>query len=105
VSDMQPLNEGTGEAYIIYNDNAPNEYYLLENRHKSRWDAFLPGEGLLITHVDYDEDIWRRNKVNATGNGAKNDHQRLTIFHASNTTSYGHDVQPCSIMQITTAPI
>ena len=94
VSDMHPLNEGTGEAYIIYNDNAPDEYYLLENRHQSRWDAYLPGEGLLITHIDYDEDIWRRNKVNATGYGAKNDHQRLTIFHASNTISYGHDAYP-----------
>jgi len=28
------------------------EYFLIENRQKIGWDAFLPGDGLLIWHID-----------------------------------------------------
>jgi len=69
-----------GTAFLVYNDNAPNEYYILENRKKTHWDAALPGEGLLILHVDYNAARWRRNTVNTTP-----DHQRCSIFHADNS--------------------
>jgi hypothetical protein len=32
--------------------NEPEEYYLVENRRKEGFDAELPGEGLLVWHVD-----------------------------------------------------
>ena len=53
ITGMKPLSEG-GESYIIYNDANRNEYYLLENRQKTGWDAGIPGNGLLVIHVDYD---------------------------------------------------
>ena len=80
ISGMKALEEG-GEAYIIYNDADKNEYYLLENRSKTRWDAAQSGEGLLVLHVDYDPTVWRNNTVNS-GNG---DHQHLTVIAADNS--------------------
>ena len=91
IINQKPINEH-GVSYIIYNDNHKDEYYLLENRNKTRWDSYLPGAGLLIIHVDYDEDIWNNNTVNTTG--MNNDHQRLTIFHASNSVHGGNDAYP-----------
>lgn len=83
VTDMRPLSEG-GQSYIVYNPANRNEYYMLENRAKSGWDKYIPGEGMLILHVDYDEPIFMwYNSPNTFQYG--NDHQRLTIFHADNT--------------------
>lgn len=80
ISGMKPLEEG-GTAYIIYNDDNLKEYYLLENRSKTRWDAAQAGEGLLVVHVDYDENVWQNNQVNS---GSSN-HQRLTVIAADNS--------------------
>lgn len=78
ISGMKALEDG-GLAYIIYNDGHKDEYYLLENRQKTGWDAGLPGEGLLVTHVDYDFDAWRDNTINAGS------HQRFTPIAADNS--------------------
>lgn len=85
IDGMAPLSED-GEAYIIYNDANPDEYYMLENRQQTGWDAALPGRGLLILHVDFDKQIWEANGVNVvqTYGSFQNDHQRMTIFHADN---------------------
>jgi immune inhibitor A len=41
------------DIYRIYPDGAPsNEYFLLENRQKSGYDAYLPSAGMLIWHID-----------------------------------------------------
>lgn len=79
VTDMQPLSEN-GKAYIIYNDNRKDEYYLLENRQKTGWDTTLDGQGLLVLHVDFDAAVWNVNAVNADP-----DHQRCTLIHADNS--------------------
>lgn len=78
ITNMKALSEG-GEAYIIYNKANNNEFYMLENRQKTGWDAALPGNGLLILHVDYSQSIWRNNQINIDPT-----HQRVTIFHADN---------------------
>lgn len=77
INAMTPMAD-TGEAYIIYNDNNKDEYYLLENRQISGWDAALPNSGMLIIHVDYDTYTWANNMVNSTSR------QRCTIFIADN---------------------
>ncbi len=64
ITGMRPLSEG-GEAFIIYNDAHRDEYYILENRQKTGWDACLEGNGLLVTHIDYDKNEWRYNSVNS----------------------------------------
>lgn len=93
---VQPMS-ADGDAYIIKNKGHKDEYYILENRQKTGWDSYLPASGLMITHVDYDADIWDWNMPNtsgkyedANGNTKTNDHQRLTIFRAGNSSSdYG----------------
>jgi M6 family metalloprotease-like protein len=42
------------EAYLI-NTTTTNEYFLLENRQKTGFDAEVPGHGLLIYRIDQDE--------------------------------------------------
>ena len=93
---VQPMS-ADGDAYIIKNKGHEDEYYILENRQKTGWDSYLPASGLMITHVDYDADIWDWNMPNtsgkyedANGNTKTNDHQRLTIFRAGKSTAeYG----------------
>jgi hypothetical protein len=93
IDNLKPLSDGGG-AYIIYNDNHKDEYFLLECRHKVGWDSELGGSGLLVLHVDYLPNIWKYNTVNAfgryrdaAGNIATNDHMRLTIVPADNARS------------------
>ena len=95
VVEQKPLTE-KGNAYVIYNDACHDEYYILENRDQKGWDAFLPGKGLLIVHVDYDADLWESNIVNTTGFIYKkyNSHQRMTVFHASNSLYGGDEAFP-----------
>ena len=84
VSDMQALDDAD-DIFIIKNKANDNEYYLLENRQKKGWDAGIPASGMLILHVDYDEDIWAYNLINTKNTDERyplNDHQRCTIFHA-----------------------
>lgn len=50
-------NDGT-----LYN----NEYFLFETRKADSWDAKLPGDGMLIWHIDYDRSTWMGNRVNST---------------------------------------
>lgn len=87
---MKALTDPAGEAYVIYNDAHPDEYYLLENRRQQSWDKYTPEEGLLIIHVDYDPLLWENNVVNTEGTFTRadgytanftNDHPRMTPFH------------------------
>ncbi len=105
VKDMQAQDVKYGQAFVVYNDNNKNEYYLIENRQQSVgiWDKQLPASGMMITHVDYDENIWEWNNVNTIVNYSNqhgpeyayldNDHQRLTIFHADNEEGSSADSQ------------
>lgn len=78
IEGMKALAAG-GDTYIFYNDGNENEYYMLENRQKTGWDAALPGEGLIVLHVDYSKGAWEDNQVNY--NAAR---QRMTVISADN---------------------
>ena len=93
VAGLKAISEGGG-AYVLKNKAHEDEYYIIENRQKTGWDAYLPSEGVMITHVDYDAYIWWNNMPNTKGNYYDenenvyyNDHQRLTIFRAGKSTS------------------
>lgn len=45
--------ENNAFAYKLWtNGSASNEYYLVENRQQTGFDAYLPGSGVLVYHVD-----------------------------------------------------
>ena len=72
------------QAYLIRNDSYENEYYIVENRQKKGWDKELPGSGIMVFYIDFDEGIWTGEIdecVNSSGR------KRYTIFPASNKTS------------------
>ena len=91
ITAMKPLTE-SDEVYIIYNQGNRDEFYLLENRQRTGFDAALPGQGMLILHVDYDEDIWDYNLVNTNNDdtryGPLNDHQRCVPLRADGKDYY-----------------
>lgn len=70
----------SNRAIRLSSPTNPNEYFVLENRQKTGWDAYLPARGLMISHIDYDEDIWNKNAVNIDKN-----HQRVMMMAADNT--------------------
>lgn len=50
------------------NSQVENEFFLLESRKRSsfKWDAYLPGSGMLVHRVDMtDKSMWDNNEVNA----------------------------------------
>ena len=80
IAGVKPMSEG-GDFYMIRNDNHPDEYYLLENRQKTGWDAGIVAGGLLVLHVDYDPQFFNNpNKTKDTNNT----HQRCAIVNADN---------------------
>lgn len=79
VTGMKPLAEAP-EAYILYNEANRDEYYLLENRQPTGFDAGLYGHGMLVVHVDYLASAWISNNVNTSSS-----HQRMTIIPADGT--------------------
>lgn len=71
---LPPLEECRGAVLLtdsgvnvadVLNPN-PKKYYLLENRKQEGWDAYLPGEGLMITKINYSASKWVNNTVNNT---------------------------------------
>ena len=43
---------------------SPSVFYVLENRQKEGWDAYIPGHGMLITRIYYKYTWWKGNTVN-----------------------------------------
>ena len=89
IKGMKGLEENDGKAYVIYNDNHKDEYYLLENHKGHGWDAYTPEQGLLVIHVDYDKKLFDNNIVNTKGEFTPaggydgyytNDHPRMAPF-------------------------
>lgn len=86
VKGMKPLIDSPN-AYVIYNDGNENEFMMLENRTDDRWFKIYGFGfdydnicGLLVTHVDYDAEVWKANGPNDDP-----DHQRVALVPASGT--------------------
>ena len=80
ITGMKPLATNP-EAYIIRNDAHRDEFYVVENRQPVAWDEPLPGSGIIIFHVNYDEN-WKRFTEPNKPYYKKN----LYIIAANNTT-------------------
>lgn len=82
ITGMKPLATNP-EAYIIRNDAHRDEFYVVENRQPVAWDEPLPGSGIIIFHVNYDEN-WKRTTVPNVPYKKKN----LYIIPANNNTYF-----------------
>ena len=68
---LQPL-QTYNSAYLIADgihnllgsSPSPKEFFLLEYRTKTGWDAYLPGQGMLVWHIDYSAAAWAENTPN-----------------------------------------
>jgi len=79
------------QGYILRTP-VENEFFTIENRQKTGWDAYLPGHGMIVTRVDStDLNVWAQNKVNCNP-----DHNYFEMLRAGNSTSgdVGSDAFP-----------
>jgi immune inhibitor A len=68
--------------YRLWKDGAASqEYFLVENRQKNRYDAQLPGEGLLIWHID-----------EAIANNTNETHYKVALMQADGKRDLENDV-------------
>lgn len=81
ITPVNPGDKGTNltlyasgtSDYNIYQINSrgiyqgyqtPGVCYYIENRQQIKWDAYLPGHGMLIWKLDYNATDWQNNQVN-----------------------------------------
>lgn len=76
------LNPIAGGDFCIIPTGDKEEFFLLENRQQTGWDKYIPGHGMLIWHIDYDENIFAYNEVNNTAS-----HQYADIEEANNNAN------------------
>lgn len=76
----------SNDGCIIQTENT-NEFFLLENRQQSGWDKYIPGHGMLIWHIDFNQSIWNRNIVNNSSS-----HQYVDIVEAGGTANNANTV-------------
>lgn len=70
--DKTQISNTNNQAFLLsattHNLNganpSPKEFFLLEYRKKTGWDTYLPAEGMLIWHIDYDQTAWDSNVPN-----------------------------------------
>ncbi len=71
----------SNSGYVIPTSKA-TEYFLLENRQQTGTDAYIPGHGMLIWHIDYVSSVWNSNTVNNSAS-----HQYVDIVEAGRGSS------------------
>lgn len=79
---LPPLDAGNMAYRIDVDGTGCREYFILEYRRNEGWDKYLPGSGMLVWHVDMDEQRWTSNTVNTDPT-----HQYLDIIEADGRES------------------
>lgn len=74
-------SKDTDKAVCVTSDLNKNEYFIFENRYRTGWDRYLPGVGILVTHITYSASQWSNNKPN------NEKIQLVTIMPADNKLS------------------
>lgn len=72
-----PSLASSNQCHLIQTSRQ-NEFFLIENRQNEGWDAYLPGHGMLIWHVDFNQQVFDNNTVN---NNSR--HQYVEIIKAN----------------------
>ncbi|MBQ7209579.1 MAG: M6 family metalloprotease domain-containing protein [Paludibacteraceae bacterium] len=74
----------------------PKNFYILENRQNIGWDKYLPGHGMLIWRVQYNQSYWDYNipngvDWNSAGTKITKYHQGMNIMAADGKVKYEID--------------
>ncbi len=92
---LLPLYQGTtipantdNQAYLLSAithdlngaDPKPAEFFMVEYRKKTGWDAYLPGEGMLIWHIDYDQTAWENNGPNNYNESTQTQASHMRVY-------------------------
>jgi len=94
---LHPLNDSK-EALLMCDSDAhnldgvrpnPKKFYLMENRTKTGWDAYLPGKGMLITKINYSYNKWSQNTVNNSSSNMGVDLMEAKANTSSGISAYG----------------
>lgn len=80
---LEPITSNTG--YLIETEKT-NEFFLLENRQQKGWDTFIPGHGMLIWHIDFNQAKFNDNSVNNSKT-----HQYVDIVEANNEANSNNE--------------
>ncbi len=74
---------------LVASNPTPKEFFMVEYRKKIGWDLYLPGEGMCIWHIDYDQTAWDNNEPNNyTGSiQTPTSHMRLYLQPLSGSTT------------------
>ena len=78
--ELEKLNE-SNHAYMILTEKE-NEFFLFENRQQEGNDLYIPGHGMLIWHIDINQEVFDENVVNDDA-----DHQCVDLIEADNRLS------------------
>lgn len=77
---IEPIHT-SNTGYIIPCER-DNEFFLFENRQNEGGDRFIPGHGMLVWHIDFQQRAWDNNIVNNVRN-----YQRIDLVEADNSLS------------------
>lgn len=69
----------TNKAFIMTTEEKPDEFFMMEYRVKEGWDEYLPAQGMLIWHIDFNQNLWDWNTPNNVM-----DHHRVDLVRADN---------------------
>lgn len=84
LEDLNTSNRALRQGILdVIGQRYSKEYWLLETRSKTGWDEYLPGEGMLIWHVDFNPSNWTYNSVNSTES-----RKRCHIITADGSANY-----------------
>ena len=80
---LEPITSNTG---CLIETEKTNEFFLLENRQQKGWDTYIPGHGMLIWHIDFNQAKFDDNSVNNSRT-----HQYVDIVEANGETNNNNE--------------
>ncbi|MBR1484303.1 MAG: M6 family metalloprotease domain-containing protein [Prevotella sp.] len=87
--ELELENLSTSNTGYRMNTPVNKEFFMLENRQNVKWDAKLPGHGMLIFRVDStSENTWMMNAVN---NNPKHNYYELVRAGGVKASTYSYD--------------
>ena len=89
---MRSINLPDGKAYRIVNDNdaTGNEYFILQNIRRTRWNQGMKASGMMVTHVAYDKNAFSM-AAGSPNNEAGKPRMHLVAADGILKTSYIHE--------------